>query len=122
MKKRNGTKPVGVDRPSATKKLIVGAMAVLSLAICLSVGVAKGVFSPTGPATGTEPATSDNRGVTTGSSPLTWDGSGQGLAAMSQAAADNKFLFAFFCALATSRPQRCGRCLRTPLPKSPTAL
>ena len=94
--KKKGTKSVVVERSSVMKKLTVGGVVLLILAIGLSIAVAKGVFSSPTPNTTAKTSTADKSAVTTTSSPLTFEGRGAGLEAMSQAAADNKYLFAFF--------------------------
>ena len=96
MKKVKATKPRSVDRRRATKKLIVGGIAVSALAVVLSIAVAKGLLSSIPRGASAAFATADGVGVSTGWLPPTSQGIGQGLATMSRAAADNKYLFAFF--------------------------
>ena len=59
------------------KKLTVGGIAVLVLAIGLSIAVAKGVFSSPTPETTAKTSGADQSAVTTTSSPLTFEGAGQ---------------------------------------------
>jgi hypothetical protein len=93
---KRGTTSVVVGRSSALKKLIVRGITVLVLAIGLSIAVAKGVFNSSTPEPTVKTSTADKHAVTTTSSPLAFEGRGAGLEAISLAAADNKYLFAFF--------------------------
>lgn len=95
MTSRKGKTAVLVDRLPAAKKSIWGVTA-LTLAVCLSVGVAKGVFSLGTPDTNGTSATGQPTAVATGSSQAVPRGSERGLAAMSRAAAEDQYLFAFF--------------------------
>ncbi len=96
MKKKKGTQSVVLHRPVAAKKLIVGGLTVLTLSVGLSIAFAKGVFRS--PAPDASPKTTDTGGdaVTTASTPRVLANTGLGLEAISRAAADGKYLFAFF--------------------------
>ena len=94
--KKKGTKSVVVDRPVAAKKLIVGGLTVLTLAVGLSIAFAKGVFSSPAPDASAKTTDAAKSAVTTTSTPRILADTGLGLEAISRAAADGKYLFAFF--------------------------
>jgi hypothetical protein len=92
----NGTQSVAVARSLAIKKLTVGGCVVLVVGIGLSIAAAKGVFSSSAPSTTAKALSAAAGAATNTTTPLTFEGRGAGLEALSQAAADNKYLFAFF--------------------------
>lgn len=85
-----------VERSSAMRKLAVAGVVVLVLAVGLSIAVAKGVFNSPASSANANVVTTDRSVITTESSPLVFEARGVGLEAVIQAAADNKYLFAFF--------------------------
>ena len=91
-----GTKSVVVEGLRPGRKLIAGGIFVLVLAIGLSIAVAKGVFSSSATNTAANSSTADKSVVTPASVPLIFEEQGAGMKAIKQAAADNKYLFAFF--------------------------
>jgi len=78
------------------RKLAVAGVVVLVLAVGLSIAVAKGVFNSPASSANANVVTTDRSVITTESSPLVFEARGAGLEAVIQAAADNKYLFAFF--------------------------
>ena len=93
---KKSTQASGDARSSLTKKWTVGGVAVAVLAIGMSIAMGKGVFSsPTekesAPNPPAESATTTDAVAVSATST-----GGAGLAAMEKAAADNKYLFAFF--------------------------
>ena len=94
MKKR--AESAVVERSSAMRKLPVAGVVVLVLAVGLSIAVAKGVFNSPASSANANVVTTDRSVITTESSPLVFEARGAGLEAVIQAAADNKYLFAFF--------------------------
>ena len=94
--KKKGTKSAVVDRPVAAKKLIVGGLTVLTLAVGLSIAFAKGVFSSPAPDASTKTTDAAKSALTTASTPRILADTRLGLEAISRAAADGKYLFAFF--------------------------
>ena len=92
----NETKSAVLERPSAKRKLAAGGIFVLVLAIGFSIAAAKGVFNSS--ATNTA-AHSPDCGQECGHayvSATRFRGASAGIKAIKQAAADNKYLFAFF--------------------------
>ena len=91
-----GTKSVVAEQSSAMKKVTVGGIVVLVLAIGLSIAAAKGVFSSSATNAAANSASADKSVVTPASVPLIVEEQGAGMKAIQQAAADKKYLFAFF--------------------------
>jgi hypothetical protein len=93
---QNPTKPVVVERSSVWKKFTAAAVILLVLAAGMSIAVAKGVFSPAAPSANGNASATDPSARAVESSPLVFEGRGAGLEAITKAAADKKYLFAFF--------------------------
>ena len=94
MKKR--TQASGDARSSLTKKWTVGGVAVAVLAIGMSIAMGKGVFSSSTEKESAPSPPAESVATTKVSAVSTTGTGGAGLAAMEQAAADSKYLFAFF--------------------------
>ena len=93
---KKSTPASGDARSSLTKQWTIGGVAVAVLAIGMSIAMGKGVFSsPTEKESAPSPP-AESATTTDAVAVSTTSAGGAGLAAMEKAAADNKYLFAFF--------------------------